>query len=368
MEMQASGISSETLNQFAVAETIHVGDNVFQATFDEYQALLRSNEVTLTKGKSIREELQQYVDSLPSKTDSEGNNLIHMPSNFDHITEAMTRADLTLESDHQWSKTLLEKQFNSDFENGRYKNEFKNAAEKIERGLAEIQLLDNILKAKSKKATVVNRQLSDASEVASIARSQQSIFITRTKLDEDGLHSRNSHITGSPNMGRRSSRLDSPKSRKSEYEDSDHEKEDDDNEEVDDNEGGTSASMPRSDDETPTKVDNATKGRKKTSFYKSKLSDDEELRIQTILHDDYDKYVEYSLFLNKKKLEEIDRKLDDFGRLDRLDVETLDVDIVQQHNIKESSSKKSKDKKVVDYLQSQVTICYAKYKISLAIA
>jgi hypothetical protein len=106
---------------------------------------------------SLRKELSNYLESLPTKIDSEGNTLVSVPSNFDAIADAMSREDLVSNSEAPWSKYLLASKFEEDLDReygGRYKNfDDKKEVEdvKLMKGLAEMQMLDNQLRALSKK-------------------------------------------------------------------------------------------------------------------------------------------------------------------------------------------------------------------------
>ena len=125
--------------------------------------------------ESIRKELSDYLDDVRSRKDDEGNPTVHFPSNFDFIAASMGRKDLELDienidnnnsnsksnnntddkdyKDKNWSKALFSDALNN-FDNiggekGRYKTIISNMNEenKIDKGMAQITMLDKQLKA-----------------------------------------------------------------------------------------------------------------------------------------------------------------------------------------------------------------------------
>ena len=105
----------------------------------------------------------------------DGQPLIRYPSNFEAVSNLMTRRDLvatTGTSNNDWSATLFTQQFDHDledgvFEHGRYKGvdvvEGGEKVKAVERGLAEIRLLDRQLGLIAKKDSELRLALSHAS-------------------------------------------------------------------------------------------------------------------------------------------------------------------------------------------------------------
>lgn len=299
-------------------------DDIYQNAFDEVSSVMSSIQARELEQKSILSELESYLNEISSKQDSEGNRLVSYPKNFDSIASAMTRKDLENSSEASWSKHLLAQKFDEDisssFENGRYKDmldkELKN--EKIDRGLAEIHLLDNQLRKLSRKAYDINKSISSTSESSPRL---DSTFLTRIK---------NESLPGSTSQSRaetpRSELVDSPL------------REEESNE-MDVN------------NRTYEDKDNM-KDQNKT-LLKKKFTDDEELRILAILHDDYDIQLQSAYHPFQDRIDALDAKIESFGRLDRCnDIENLipisgGVSIV---------SKDNKDAKTIGnaYLEQQV--------------
>lgn len=113
--------------------------------------------------EEIRKELEDYVDNALNQVDSNGDQLISVPKDFEKVIKSMTRQDL-LSTDPLWSRYLFETKFDQDLTKaygGRYndiaiENEEDN---KIQRGFAEIQMLDRLLRELSKKENEIKRQL-----------------------------------------------------------------------------------------------------------------------------------------------------------------------------------------------------------------
>ena len=109
----------------------------------------------------MRHELEQYIDEALHKLDSEGNPMITIPSDFDTVTDLMTRDDLTSTDIHSWSRYLFDQKYNdnlkAEYKDGRYdhldndisldsKSKEIEEKRKIEQGLNEIERLDIKLK------------------------------------------------------------------------------------------------------------------------------------------------------------------------------------------------------------------------------
>lgn len=107
----------------------------------------------------LRSDLESYIAASHTLLDSEGNKLISIPADFDSISKAMSRADLLDGGSSSWSKSLLSEkvseEINKEFD-GRYSamlsGDENEAERKLQRGLAEIHMLDAQLRNLSRKA------------------------------------------------------------------------------------------------------------------------------------------------------------------------------------------------------------------------
>ncbi|KAJ1415497.1 hypothetical protein B484DRAFT_159537 [Ochromonadaceae sp. CCMP2298] len=132
-------------------------DAVYQRAFDESQQAIKSSEANVKESCYLRDELNEYINSLKEKKGSDGQALIRIPSNFETIVHSMNREDLTEKEsgDRPWSHYLLLDGLNAEEDQeyqGRYNHVFSETKDvKIERGLAQIQLLDRQLKSAARK-------------------------------------------------------------------------------------------------------------------------------------------------------------------------------------------------------------------------
>lgn len=106
--------------------------------------------------ESMRLELASYLESLREISGSDGKQLVSIPANFDDVSDAMNRGDLTSKIENPWSKYLLASKFEEDLNKdhqGRYKGvqDELSGKQRVLQGMAEIHLLDNQLTALSKK-------------------------------------------------------------------------------------------------------------------------------------------------------------------------------------------------------------------------
>jgi hypothetical protein len=209
----------------------------------------------------------------------------------------MTRKDISgndeVESlSHQWSRTLLEKQFERDFEHGRYKNIFSETSDedKIQQGLAEIHLLDSQLRVKGRRARNINKELESGVEDEKSSKEAQDVtFMTRQETK---------------------SGVTTP-AKYSQY--------DDDGDEIS-NQG------------TPSESDQLL--HQPTASSKSSLSENDELQLQRILHEDFDAFISQSEYdRHKDRLREIDSKLESYHRMERLDADALEREIMKKNSI-----------------------------------
>lgn len=116
--------------------------------------------------KKFREELHGYLDESRAKIGSDGEQLIHIPDDFDVVADAMDRTDLTSTEERPWSKYLLSQ--DNSFENsldkeGRYAD-LKPKVSKLEKGLASMHMLDQQLKEASKLDKQLQSELATKSE------------------------------------------------------------------------------------------------------------------------------------------------------------------------------------------------------------
>jgi hypothetical protein len=130
---------------------------VYQRAFDDSRRAMKSSEANAKESSHLRDELNEYIVNLQDKKGSDGQALIRVPSNFETIVHSMNREDLTAKEseDRPWSHYLLLDGLNAEEDQeyqGRYNHVFSETKDvKIERGLAEIQLLDRQLKSAARK-------------------------------------------------------------------------------------------------------------------------------------------------------------------------------------------------------------------------
>jgi len=122
------------------------------------------NTLTDSERDQMRKELSSYINEC--RLDSEGNPLVQIPSNFNQVARAMNRDDLFSLEEKPWSKYLLQSSLTADniFSDSDSCTRYKEVAEdsgpdgKIQKGLAEIHMLDRQLQqAAEKDKAVVSR-------------------------------------------------------------------------------------------------------------------------------------------------------------------------------------------------------------------
>lgn len=135
-------------------------------TTTEYEASLTQEERL-----SLQRELSSYLEGLSEKLDSDGQQLVHYPDNFDVVADAMNRNDLTSAEEKPWSKYLLasaDRTFDETLgEKGRYTTLRRDevAEHKLDTALAQMQMYDKQLMTISRKAAQLKASLrSNASE------------------------------------------------------------------------------------------------------------------------------------------------------------------------------------------------------------
>eukprot|EP01038_Epipyxis_sp_PR26KG_P010390 gene10390-13956_t len=189
------------------------GLNAVNDIDDDNELIAAENQVVLKEALNIsaegqeqsrllRDELENYIRDLNNKTSEDGKRpLVVYPPNFDTIVEAMNRNDL-LSTDNDgksWSKYLLsdsfESQLNLEFGN-RYKQFLTGNDEmKIERGLAQINLLDRQLQTimKIEKETNLLLKENNGDQSSRSDKNNDRTFIT--KVGESGSTTPLSHRT-----------------------------------------------------------------------------------------------------------------------------------------------------------------------------
>lgn len=105
--------------------------------------------------EELRKELRAYIEDLSQKKGSDGKLLLHYPSNFSTVVDSMSREDISSLDKKPWSKYLLmdglDEAYEKEFD-GRYKNVIRDSPEiKVQKGLAQIHLLDRQLREASQR-------------------------------------------------------------------------------------------------------------------------------------------------------------------------------------------------------------------------
>jgi hypothetical protein len=141
------------------SEEMDVDD--YDEVYENARKALQDAQANERESSLMRAELSSYVGDLSQKKSSDGTNLIRIPSNFDTIVNSMSREDLVgqkdpiSEGEKPWSQYLLLDSLNAESDmdyKGRYNSVFNETPDlKIQRGLAQIQLLDRQLKEASRK-------------------------------------------------------------------------------------------------------------------------------------------------------------------------------------------------------------------------
>lgn len=135
----------------------------------------------------MREELSKYLDDTKQKRGYDGKMLISYPKNFDKVSEAMNRKDLS--ANNGWSAQLFLDTKISEEDSGRYKNIFaRNKDEnEVAKGFAEIEMLDRQLKRVSKRAATLSESpRSDIGSPYSKTRIADGTFLTRQQSSSSG--------------------------------------------------------------------------------------------------------------------------------------------------------------------------------------
>jgi len=145
-------------------------DLAYHELFEDAQRAIHDAEANQKRSQAAREELEAYIDSSNERTGSDGQALFRKPSNFDTIVNSMNRDDLSVGvgDEKPWSQYLLFDGLNAEDDseyNGRYNRAFEDTSEaKIQRGLAQIQLLDRQLQEASKRSVVMTAR-TDETEI-----------------------------------------------------------------------------------------------------------------------------------------------------------------------------------------------------------
>jgi hypothetical protein len=162
--------------------------------------------------ESMRLELTSYLQSLREISGSDGKQLISIPANFDDVSDAMNRGDLTSKIENPWSKYLLTSKFEEDLNKdhqGRYEGvqDESSSTQRVLQGMAEIHLLDNQLTALSKKQIKIRlaeaqlKDINDAeAELKKLNDANDEYYLDEDENTEQG--SGSSPITSRSNMSR----------------------------------------------------------------------------------------------------------------------------------------------------------------------
>jgi hypothetical protein len=138
------------------------------AYMEDARQALYSAQNNQRESHALREELNAYVDDMSNRMDSDGNKLIIVPNNFGAIVNSMTREDLQVgDSGGQapWSQYLLLDGINAAADKeygGRYTGVFSDTQDvKIQRGLAQIEMLDRQLQDAARRSAPVPPSAAD---------------------------------------------------------------------------------------------------------------------------------------------------------------------------------------------------------------
>lgn len=316
-------------------------DVEFQAAAATSQSALQFAAISENEKSSLRAELQGYLTDLKQRTGSDGELLVHMPTNFDEVADSMDRDDLESREEVPWSKYLLSRDvtYDASLEKGngddpasaRYKDMDANedaAAVRLEEAMARVKLLDSKLKAVGRRDLQIRhdlnsrsiRDVNDADSEAptsgrqsarSIASSRMNdhTFLTRAR-SEKGQSSAGSvggsSAMSSPQMSARSeaSHADSPPSAHLAPEEH-------------------KASSPAQESRPP-RVDAVERNIQSLQGKPKALSDEEELRLRCLLDcpEGSAEWIELSRFgvsrEQEEQIRELDARLEDeYGRTHR---------------------------------------------------
>lgn len=173
-------------------------DELYQNSFLSSQEAIRLTSAGQCEKDQMRQELLTFLDDSLKRKDSDGNLLISLPPNFDIVSNAMNRNDLISTEEIPWSKYLLSDNFDKDLEKdygNRYSNVFEDNENILQRGLAEIHMLDNQLSNVNKQDAFLKAELLRSEEYseysnANTPRTSRSeydtTFITRGKNNSRG--------------------------------------------------------------------------------------------------------------------------------------------------------------------------------------
>jgi len=263
------------------------------------------SELTAFEREQLRHELASFLTSASTRRGSDGELLVHYPSNFDVVADSMNRSDLTAEAT-PWSRYLLtsDKFQESLDQEGRYRNvmlDDKGVAEderKYDNAMAQIHMYDKQLLEISRKAAQVKAAAAllrdadgcgdDDSDRLSTGRSsskRSTFFLTRGKDDK----------SSAATTPRSESHLSSAVDFSSPGLVDEYDAEDGDGVQVPENEANTlSARGATHSSRTTSSVASSKASSKRNAIREnihsvnrvkasSSLTDDEELRLQTLL-------------------------------------------------------------------------------------
>jgi hypothetical protein len=168
-------------------------DELYQNSFLSSQEAIRVTSAGECEKDKMRQELLSFLDDSSKRKGSDGNLLISLPPNFDSVSNAMNRNDLISTEETPWSKYLLSDHFDNDLEKDygdRYRNVFEDTENNLQKGLAEIHMLDNQLSNMDKQDSFLKAELLRSEEYSEYSNSNtprtsrseyDTTFMTRCK-------------------------------------------------------------------------------------------------------------------------------------------------------------------------------------------
>ena len=140
------------------------GTDDAEVTHNQLRESLEQRLMQLDASRATaREELADYVDSVRSRTDTEGTLSFTFPSNFDKMVSTMGKDDLYVgtpmekPNTSQWMKALVQDAMERQHAFGVMKDELDDH-QRMQRGMARIEHLDRLLQTKTRDAKQVADQ------------------------------------------------------------------------------------------------------------------------------------------------------------------------------------------------------------------
>jgi hypothetical protein len=85
-------------------------DSLFQSAVATSQSALQFAAISENEKKTMRTELQNYLSELQGRRGSDGNLLVHTPSNFEEVANAMDRGDLEMDAGGDFNENEYEEE------------------------------------------------------------------------------------------------------------------------------------------------------------------------------------------------------------------------------------------------------------------